>query len=447
MIKKIIIATLCLALVLGAICFSFLGSPLKIVASDGSPVAQPKSIKAISKDQNSAYLKIVFDEAVDILASINNCDKKEAGKQLFKGEYTIFTAFDPQINQKLSAACSPYDRVTTVGSAVTDLSGNLVAVYSTDSKDDTNYATLKTNPCSAFKPISVYAPAIDSGKINWSSRYEDSPYKKVLNQDGALRDWPKNAGNYYTKRYLYIFQAVKESTNTVAVKCLADLGVDYSISFLEKNFGIPLSDEKSKSDIGGPDEVIGNIALGSLHEGVTPVNMAGYYQIFASGGKYTEPKTILKICDASGKEIYIRKPETKSVIKGSTAELMNHILKGVLEVDGTGNKAAVNGIEIAGKTGTDETNANNWFVGVTPQYSCSVWHADSQKNNAPEIFSNVIKGIYEAKPQAAKTFSYSQGLMNVAYCTETGKMAGAGCTLIRSGYYTFGNVPGPCDRH
>lgn len=446
-IKRLVIGLLCVMLA-----FSTTGcvggkTPLKILSSDGAVIAEYKSLKAMLKDENSAYLEIVANEAADIIAKVQKCNEKQAKKQLFKGEYTVYTAFDSDINKKLKDACVSYDGEMNVGSAVTDLNGQLVAVYSTPSKDGENYATIKTDPCSAFKPLSVYAPAIDEGIIYWSSRYEDSPYKQVKGEDGFWRDWPKNANNVYTKRYAYIFQAIKESINTVAVKCLADYGVNNSVEFLEKNFDIALSYEKYTSSVYGEDEIIGNIALGSLRKGVSPLDMAGYYQIFANGGSYTEPRAILKICDAKGNEIYKREAESKAVIKGSTSELMNRLLREVVTADGTGSKAAVEGIEIAGKTGTDEVGGNNWFVGVTPQYSCSVWHSDSTKNIAAEIYSKAVKSIYEAKPTAVKSFTYSQGLMSVAYCTETGKMAKAGCILIRLGYYTQDNVPDLCDRH
>ena len=175
--------------------------------------------------------------------------------------------------------------------------------------------------------------------------------------------------------------------------------------------------------------------------------MAGYYQIFGNGGKYEAPKTVLKISDINGKEIFKREYAPKQVIKPTTAEIMNRLLREVVTPDGTGAKAKCDGIEVAGKTGTDETDSNNWFVGITPEYSCAFWHSYQGKNNAASIFSQAMGEIYKAKPEAKKTFSYSSGLQRVAYCTETGKQFSTGCPLIYTGYFTKDNLPDFCNRH
>ena len=420
---------------------------LSVLDSTGKIIAEFNSLSKFEKEEKNAYVQIAVDEAVKIITEKENLSEKSAKKQLFKGGYTIYTACDSVVNSALNESCDNLDQKINIGSAITDLNGNLIAAYSTNSKDALNFSTNPTDPCSAFKPLSVYTPAIENGVINWSSRYEDSPYKQVKEENGSYRDWPKNASGVYTKKYAYPFQAVKESINTVAVKCLNDVGVNQSIQFLETKLGISLADEKYTASVYGEDEVIGNIALGSLSQGVSPVDMAGYYQMFANGGFYSAPKAVLKIADIDSNIIYTREKTTTQVIKTDTSELMNRMLREVVAPGGTGENIDCADIEVAGKTGTDESGGNNWFVGITPQYSCSVWHSLNTKNTAPEIFSNIVNNIYKNNPSAVKRFTYKSGLSTVAYCTETGKMAKAGCTLIRLGYFTRNNVPSLCDRH
>ena len=446
-VKKLISFFLTATLVLGLCGCGSGGQPVFVLSSDGDVLARLENLSQIQKDKNKAYLQIAVDEAVKIIAEKEKISEKSAEKQLFKGGYNIYTAYDTEVGKALEETCDMLDTDINIGSAVTDLKGNLVAVYSTDSKDKINFSTKACDPCSAFKPLSVYAQAIDKDIINWSSRYEDSPYKQVKGEDGIYRDWPRNATGIYTKRYAYTFQAVKESINTVAVKCLKDLGVNNSIDFLQSQLGISLADEKYTASVYGEDEIIGNIALGSLSKGVSPVDMAGYYQMFANGGFYSKPTAVHKITDAQKNEIYKKEETLKQVIKATTSELMNRLLREVVTTGGTGAKAYSEGVEVAGKTGTDELGDNNWFVGLTPEYSCSIWHSNKEKNTAPEIFSAAIYNIYKNKPSAQKVFTYKAGLSSVAYCTETGMMAKQGCALIRLGYYTHGNVPSLCDRH
>lgn len=446
-IKRILISLLCLVLAFTTCACTGSGNALKLFAADGEVFATIKSDRAVKKNPNRAYIEIAVNEAAKIVADLQGMDEKQAKKALYQGGYTVYTAFDRQMNQALAKACSPSDELE-VGAAITDLQANLVAVYSTDwGKKGENLATRAGPPCSAFKPLSVYAPALDSGVINWASRYEDSAYKYIKNLEGVMRPWPKNATNVYTKRYVYIHQALKESLNTTAVKCLADYGVNRSIAFLERNFAIDLAAEKKLSGTSGQDEVIGNIALGSLVEGVSAVDMAGYYQIFANGGQYREPKAVFKICDAAGKEIYNRKTTPRQIVKQTTAEIMNRMLREVVSPGGTGEKAACTKVEVAGKTGTDESGENNWFVGVTPEYSCAVWHGISTKNMAPSIFSKAIDAIYREKQNPQKTFMYRSGLAEIAYCTDTGKQFSAKCPQIYMGYFTQQHIPGLCDRH
>lgn len=423
-------------------------SALKILDSDEKVIASVKSERRLKKEQNKAYLEIVVDEATEIIAKEQDINKKQAKKELYRGGYTVYTAFDKEMNQKLYDTCCEMDSEVPIAMAITDLKAQLCAVYSSDTgKKGGNYATAPNAPCSAFKPLSVYAPAIDNGNINWSSRYEDSPYTYIKNLEGVQRPWPYNANRVYSKRYAYIYQAVAESLNTVAVKCLADYGIENSLHFLEENFGIPLEAEKRIVKNSDYEQILGNLALGALVDGVSPLDMAGYYQIFANGGKYQTPKAIIKICDNKGKEIYTAEYSPKQVIKNTTAEIMNHMLREVVSPAGTGKNAACDVVEVAGKTGTDDNYKNNWFVGVTPEYSCAVWHGQSSKNIASDIFSKAITAVYGDKEAYKEKFSYTAALKQVAYCTESGKQFKAGCSLINLGYYVPNNVPGLCDRH
>ncbi len=421
---------------------------LKVFCADEELLATLKSDSAMKSDEHKAYLEIVIDEATQILCGTKKLEKEKARKELYKNRYTVYTAFDKTVSDSLSKICGEKDSEHKVAAAITDLNANLVAVYSSeDGLKNTNFATAANRPCSALKPLSVYAPAIDDGTVNWSSRYKDSPYKYVKNLEGVMRPWPNNANYVYSEKYAYIYQAIMESINTVAVKCLTDYGIQKSIAFLENSFDIPLSPEKATAATAGEEEILGNIALGFLSEGVSCVDMAGYYQIFANGGKYEAPKTILKICDRDGNTVYERKHSQKQVIKNTTAEIMNRMLKEVVAPGGTAEAVNCKVVAVAGKTGTDEDYKNNWFVGITPEYSCAFWHDYYFENNAAKIFSDSINEIYSAKTTYKKAFNYSAPLIEVAYCTESGKQFKQGCSFIQMGYYTQEKMPGICDRH
>ena len=179
--------------------------------------------------ENQAYVELVTQEVLGVLMTTQGISEAQARDKL--QNMTAYTAYEPQIAKALENACKLLASDLKTGCAVTDLQGNLIAVYSSD--EQKNYANQADSPYSSFKPLSVYMQALEKGKINWSTCYVDSAYKQI-EENGQLRDWPANVTNSYTKENTSIFKAISQSVNTVAVKCLAELGVEESISFLKK---------------------------------------------------------------------------------------------------------------------------------------------------------------------------------------------------------------------
>lgn len=388
------------------------------------------------KSEYASYLEVVYNEVVGIIKAQEKCTDEEAAALISDGKYQIYTAFDENVHYAIQGVYGQLeDTELTFGSAVTDLKGHLLATFSSSS--DTNYAVELTSPYSSIKPLSVYTPALESGDSYWSKMYEDSPVKKV---DG--QDWPANSTGKYLMTDITVADAVKDSVNTVAVKCLNEYGVKNSLKYMEETFGLALDFEKQKADAMGEGEVVGNIALGYLQEGVSPVQMAGYYQSFANGGFYAAPAAVLKICDTEGKIIYHAEGDMERVISPEAAYVMNQILQGVVK-DGTGTAARIDGIEIGGKTGTGPDG--NWFVGFTPEYSCAVWHgAGTDSNYAAQIFAAVAGGWTH---NTDVDYPESGTVKEEIYCSESGKLFSSGCTKFDRGYYLSVKCPDNCDKH
>ena len=432
-------------------CISFVGcrseKGITVLDSMGNLMGAPKkseySLEDIENEGYSAYIDAVLTEAAYVLSEKLDCTLSEAGKRLFRDGYTVKTAFVPEVYSALWQMNRDYEsEKVNVGCAVTDYDGNLLAVFSTEGG---NFALAAESPHSAFKPLSVYAPAMESGVINWSSMYVDMPYSTVYDSAGNLKEWPSNANGSYSGERVCIYDGVKYSLNTMAVHTLHDYGVTKSIDFLSDAFNIDFSYEKSRMAIKGEDEVIGNIALGSLYSGVSTVDMAGYYQIFGNLGKYEKPHSILEICDGEGESVYKYKSEKKQIISEETAYIMNRLLMGVCETDGTGEDAYCDGIEVAGKTGTGNYGEGNWFVGVTPEYSIAVWHSASQIGNFADVmFSGIMHYMPECKTEK---FKPSERVSKTVICRETGDLFSAGCMRMQVGYYVDGSELKECSGH
>ena len=421
------------------------GNAVTVYDARGNVLLSTNTTYDIYDAEQWAYLEIVLAEMTELIAEKEDCSLAQAREQLFAQAYQIRTSFDSTVFESLKVLGSGWGETCNTAGAVTDLNGSLLAVYCTDTEGiRTNYALERRSPYSSFKALSVYTPAIEQKLINWSTMYQDSPYKQIKDENGNLRDWPSNATNRYTGENMTVYDALCQSVNTVAVKCLADVGVQSSIDFLQESFAIPMKQEEAAAKDYGEEEVIGSIALGYLEEGVTPVEMAGYYQIFANGGRYTAPKSVTKITGADGSSIYTRQTELKQVIRPATADTMNKLLQGVLESGGTGDAITFRDVEIAGKTGTGDDFQDNWFVGVTPGYSLAVWHGTYTSNQAPQLFSAAVRALYKTQPEAPQSFALHQKLQQMAYCVYSGHAFGPNCTDIAAGYFENAEVLPEC---
>ncbi len=450
MIKKTLALFICIIM----ICILFAGCSKKgktvIYNKDGEKIAtiiDLDNIKSeLKNNEKRFFAEYAISEAVEIIKSTKKCNVEEA-KDTLRKEASIYTTLDENILKQIKNHYNDSNiGKTELGCAVTDINGTLLAIFS---NKDENYATKKQNPHSAFKPLSVYSPALDKGIINWSTVFDDSPYKKVKTDNKGMRDWPANADGKYSMKKVCVCDAVAKSLNTVAVKVLAEYGVMNSVEFLQSNFGLSLKSEQKRATVKNEDEIIGNIALGSINEGCSPVDMAGYYQIFANGGNYSKPHSIIKITDKNGKEIYNYKEKSKRVIKETTAYIMNKMLQNVVTaIDGTGKDARIKGVLVGGKTGTGDTNDGNWFVEFTPEYVCSVWHGKGlAKNTSPAVFSAIMTPVTEYSQTKTAKFQYVSGVSQQAYCKESGKMLKYSCNSMDIGFYTMDNIPNTCDIH
>lgn len=415
------------------------GGRITVLDAGGNTLAVLENQQQLRTADCPAYLEIALIETAQLLAQREQSDAQSTLDALFSRELTIHTAYVPAVCEALKAAAG--DREET-GMAVTDLKGNLLAAYSSDPQ--INYALQKNAPYSAFKPLSVYLPAIAGGKINWFTRYEDSPYKQIKNEDGTLEDWPKNSGGSYCLEQVTVYTALKKSLNTVAVKCLEQVGVTNSIQFLQESFGIPLKQEADAARELGEEEVIGNVALGYLEVGLSPVDMAGYYQIFGNGGKYAVPRAVTGLKDASGQVLYERAVEFKQVTDPEVADVMNRLLQGVV-TGGTGVDARLKSCQVAGKTGTGDDHGGNWFVGLVPGYSCAVWHGKAEQNGAAAMFGAAMEPIFALGESKLGEFAAYSPLHRELCCAESGMPAREGCSVIELAYFITDYEGQPCN--
>lgn len=108
---------------------------------------------------------------------------------------------------------------------------------------------------------------------------------------------------------------------------------------------------------------------------VTPLQMALAYAALANNGLLMKPRLVDRVVSGNGDTVRYYEPELAGhVCSGRTAQLMRDLMKNVV-TKGTGTRAQIEGIEVAGKTGTSrrydpeyryKNNKGNWVKGGYP---------------------------------------------------------------------------------
>jgi len=222
----------------------------------------------------------------------------------------------------------------------------------------------KRQPGSAFKPF-IYQVALDSGMSPSSMVPDIARTYTYAGDDGEEKTWqPKNYKNEY-KGMVTIRDALTHSRNLATINMVSDMGFGKITDGLRR-YGIV---ENLPPDL--------SIALGTIS--ISPIDLAKYYTMFASGGALTNPMLVRQVITPKGETIQYEN-KSRQVNTQQQIYLMTSILKDVVS-HGTGTGAHVAGIEIAGKTGTTNKNVDAWFVGYSPTVETVVWFGND--NNTP----------------------------------------------------------------
>ena len=405
----------------------------------------------------SWYEDQVIDDVINDLMETYNWSEQYAKDKVFSGGLEIYSCMNPQVqaavdkvygsNDTMNVTSSSGQRLQSAITIIDNETGEVVAMAGglgekTASRSLNRATSSLRPPGSSIKPLAVYAPAIELGKVLPTTMVEDSPWGKV---DG--RDWPVNASGVY-KGNVTVAQAVQESINTVAVKVLDMVGTETSFNFMQDKFHIELVRSWTKGNTTYTDIGLAQLALGGLTKGVSTYDMAAAYSVFPRQGSYIAPKTYTMVVD-NNDEILLRnesQPE-ENTLSERTTFYMTEMLKNVVTggTGATGTRANFSGQEIAGKTGTTTSRKDLWFVGYTPYYTAAVWTGYDQQERLSTGLSNPSVTLWQQvmsevhKGLAYKDFNKpdSSKLKTVTYCAVSGKLPSAACSghLITGTFY------------
>jgi len=115
---------------------------------------------------------------------------------------------------------------------------------------------------------------------------------------------------------------------------------------------------------------VGRMAIGQDKLTVTPLQMAMVASAVANGGKLMKPHIADRVVDRDGRTVRRIDPgEMSQVMSADTAAKVGAMMDQVVK-EGTGTAAALEGIDVAGKTGTAEVGHSCpnqlWFIAFAP---------------------------------------------------------------------------------
>lgn len=319
-------------------------------------------------------------------------------------------------------------------------------------REELNHATSAVRPNgSTMKPILVYGPAFDLGKLSPGSVLPDV---EVRLKPGDSKPWPNNYAKTYTG-LTSVRNALIHSHNVPAVIAYKNILGNRPAQYLEKMGFTSLQ----------PDDYTNlATAIGSLKYGVTVEENVNAFATFANSGKFVDAYLIEKIVDKKGNVVYQHEVKETEVFSPQASYLTIDMMR---DVNRRGTATTVNSrlkfrADWAGKTGTGHDYHDVWYVGINPNVSFGTWMGHdtpkpmqsrgmSQSIRNMYIWTDLINAAYEVAPDIIapkENFKMPGGIIKRSYCAVSGLLPSEVCSkagLVESDLYIAKYVPTKVD--
>lgn len=233
-------------------------------------------------------------------------------------------------------------------------------------------------PGSTFKPFTVAAWA-DAGKsLNTQLDGRKKTYPEgdrwtascldggnfVVGSEGYT---PQNYGdtNYGDATVL---RGLAQSLNTITMSSAKQLDLCRIMNIAESmgiHNGKSASGEEESLTV-NPSALLGGV------EDVSPMAMAQAFAGFAAEGNVCEPRALVSVTAANGDTYEVPEPECEQVISKETARAVNYATQEVMK-SGSGSLLNYGNQPMAGKTGTNDSRSQTWFIGYNSGMATASW--------------------------------------------------------------------------
>ncbi len=398
-----------------------------------------------NSDYYSYFVDQVIRDVVNDLANATGYDTEVINRMILGGGYQIYSTIDVDVQNAAEEVYEDLDNIPKTDSTYQQLqsgiviidneTGDIAAIVGGVGQKEGSLTLSRAtqsllSPGSTIKPLAVYAPALEMGLITPATVYDDTPFTF------GSSPWPKNEDDTY-HGLTNILTAMKRSTNTVAVKVLDDVGLDYAYHYAVNDMHLDtLVDEYELNGVNYTDKSYWSLALGGMVRGVTIRDLTAAYASIENKGTYREARTYTKVLDSDGNVVLDNTQSSNENMSEKTAYYLTYMMEETVK-DGTGQEAQVPGIDTAGKTGTTSDDKDRWFAGYTSYYTGVVWcgydqpqevvlEDDSIENPASVLFNKVMTKVHEGKQN--KAFEKPTSVIDVEVCQDSGNLVNDWCT-------------------
>lgn len=322
-------------------------------------------------------------------------------------------------------------------------------------REQTNHATsaLRSNG-STMKPLLVYAPGIELGKISPGSVAANVPVS--IPTGGSI--WsPENYGGGEYSGLTTAREALTYSYNVPAALFYKSILNQNPVQYVKK---------MGFSNLTKGDYEHLSMALGGLEKGVSVEENVNAYTTFANSGKFVDAYMIDKIVTRDGEVVYQHKSEKVDVFSPQTSYIILDMMRDVL-AKGTAasvkNRLAFSS-DWAGKTGTSQDHRDAWFIATNPNVTFGTWigydtpkslqgyyHGLEYNKRNLYYWADLMNAAYKVKPQLIdpnKRFERPGGIVTRSICSVSGLLPSQACQkagLVKTDLFIANYAPTKSD--
>nr|WP_243850481.1 penicillin-binding protein 2 [Modestobacter marinus] len=207
-----------------------------------------------------------------------------------------------------------------------------------------------------------------------------------------------------------LIEALTISCNTAFAQLGIELGED-ALREMAEAFGIDGEERQIPLDVAGStigeidgDAALGQTSIGQLDVALTPMQAAMIAAAVANDGVLMNPYLVESVQAPDLSVLDQTEPEPLSEpFSEEVADQLTAMMTNVVD-EGTGRRAQISGVEVAGKTGTAENAGpdHNWFIGFAPAEDPSIAVAVFIRNGGGtggDISAPIARSVIEAHLQ------------------------------------------------